>query len=107
MRSALVQGFYAGTLYAEPGRAAIVAEVTGAKRLGLNTLRLHIKAFDPVYLDVCDELGMLLHCDIPVAEPIAHAELGLAARWRTAAPPPRPNRSAATATTRASCSGPP
>src|SRR5262249_42110292 len=38
--------------------------------------RLHIKAFDPVYLDVCDELGMLVHCDIPVAEPIAHAELG-------------------------------
>jgi hypothetical protein len=76
MRSALVQGFYAGTLYAEPDRAAIVAEVTAAKRLGLNTLRLHIKAFDPVYLDVCDELGMLLHCDIPVAEPIAHAELG-------------------------------
>ncbi|WP_329241141.1 hypothetical protein OG417_41675 [Actinoallomurus sp. NBC_01490] len=78
MRSALVQGFYAGTLYAEPGRDAIVAEVAAAKRLGLNTLRLHIKAFDPVYLDVCDELGMLVHCDIPVAEPIAHAELGAA-----------------------------
>jgi hypothetical protein len=76
MRGALVQGFYAGTLYAEPGRAAIAAEVAAAKELGLNTLRLHIKAFDPVYLDVCDELGMLVHCDIPVAEPIAHAELG-------------------------------
>ncbi len=75
MRSALVQGFYAGTLYAEPDRDAIVAEVAEAKRIGLNTLRLHIKAFDPVYLDVCDELGMLLHCDIPVAEPIAHDEL--------------------------------
>jgi hypothetical protein len=76
MRSALVQGFYAGTLYAEPGREEIAAEVAEAKRLGLNTLRLHIKAFDPTYLDVCDELGMLVHCDIPVAEPIAHAELG-------------------------------
>ena len=76
MRSALVQGFYAGTLYAEPDRAAIAAEVAAAKAAGLNTLRLHIKAFDPVYLDVCDELGMLVHCDIPVAEPIAHAELG-------------------------------
>lgn len=76
MRSALVQGFYAGTLYAEPGRAAIEAEVAAARRIGLNTLRLHIKAFDPVYLDVCDELGMLVHCDIPIAEPIAHAELG-------------------------------
>jgi hypothetical protein len=75
MRSALVQGFRADTLYAEGDREAIRQEVTAAKAAGLNTLRLHIKAFDPVYLDVCDELGMLLHCDIPVAEPIAHDDL--------------------------------
>ena len=37
---------------------------------------LQIKAFDPRYLDVCDERGMLLHCDMPVAEPVAHEELG-------------------------------
>ena len=75
MRSALVQGFRADTLYAEGGPAAIREEVAAAKALGLNTLRLHIKAFDPAYLDACDELGMLLHCDLPVAEPIAHEEL--------------------------------
>jgi len=75
MRSALVQGFRADTLYAEGDREAIRAEVVAAKAAGLNTLRLHIKAFDPAYLEVCDELGMLLHCDIPVAEPIAHDEL--------------------------------
>jgi Glycosyl hydrolases family 2, TIM barrel domain/Glycosyl hydrolases family 2, sugar binding domain len=75
MRSALVQGFRADTLYAEGDREAVRQEVTAAKAAGLNTLRLHIKAFDPVYLDVCDELGMLLHCDIPVAEPIAHDDL--------------------------------
>jgi len=75
MRSALVQGFWADTLYAEGGREAIRQEVAEAKAAGLNTLRLHIKAFDPVYLDACDELGMLLHCDVPVAEPIAHQEL--------------------------------
>jgi Glycosyl hydrolases family 2, TIM barrel domain/Glycosyl hydrolases family 2, sugar binding domain len=75
MRSALVQGFRADTLYAEGDREAIRQEVTAAKAAGLNTLRLHIKAFDPAYLDVCDELGMLLHCDIPVAEPIAHDDL--------------------------------
>jgi hypothetical protein len=51
--------------------------VRSAQHAGLNTLRLHIKAFDPVYLDVCDELGMLVHCDIPVAEPISYDELGL------------------------------
>jgi len=75
MRSALVQGFRADTLYAEGGREAIRREVAAAKAAGLNTLRLHIKAFDPAYLDACDELGMLLHCDLPVAEPIAHDEL--------------------------------
>jgi Glycosyl hydrolases family 2, TIM barrel domain/Glycosyl hydrolases family 2, sugar binding domain len=75
MRSALVQGFRADTLYAEGGPEAIRQEVAAAKAAGLNTLRLHIKAFDPAYLDACDELGMLLHCDIPVAEPIAHDEL--------------------------------
>jgi hypothetical protein len=75
MRSALVQGFRADTLYAEGDREAIRREVTAAKAAGLNTLRLHIKAFDPAYLEICDELGMLLHCDVPVAEPIAHDDL--------------------------------
>ncbi len=75
MKSVLVQGFTASRLYAEGTRAEIEAEVRAAQAMGFNTLRLHIKAFDPTYLDVCDELGMLLHCDIPVAEPIAHEEL--------------------------------
>jgi hypothetical protein len=76
MKSALVQGFRADLLYAEGGRTQIEAEVAAAQAMGFNTLRLHIKAFDPVYLDVCDERGMLLHCDMPVAEPVAHDELG-------------------------------
>ncbi len=76
MRSALVQGFSARTLYGAQSRAEAEAEVRAAQDAGLNTLRLHIKAFDPVYLDVCDELGMLVHCDIPVAEPVAYDELG-------------------------------
>jgi hypothetical protein len=76
LRSALVQGFSARTLYGGQSRAEAEEEVRAAQGMGFNTLRLHIKAFDPVYLDVCDELGMLVHCDIPVAEPIAHDELG-------------------------------
>ena len=76
MKSALVQGFGAGELYAEGGREAIREEVLAAKAMGFNTLRLHIKGFDPAYLDVCDEVGMLLHCDLPVAEPLAYEELG-------------------------------
>lgn len=76
MKSALVQGFWSRELYGASTRDAIIAEVASAKALGFNTLRLHIKAFEPTYLDVCDELGMFLHCDIPLAEPIAHSELG-------------------------------
>ncbi|MDQ4097752.1 MAG: hypothetical protein M3144_07800, partial [Actinomycetota bacterium] len=76
MKSALVQGFHPERLYAEGTRAEIEDEVRAARAMGFNTLRLHLKAFDPAYLDVCDELGMLVHCDIPVAEPIAHEEMG-------------------------------
>ncbi|CAN5703085.1 hypothetical protein BH20ACT1_BH20ACT1_00430 [soil metagenome] len=84
MKSALVQGFRAEELYAEGNRAQIEEEVRAAQAMGFNTLRLHIKAFEPTYLDVCDEVGMLLHCDIPVAEPIAHDELGVAGESVTA-----------------------
>jgi hypothetical protein len=76
MKSVLVQGFTADRLYAEDDTEHIRAEVAAARAMGFNTLRLHIKAFDPRYLDVCDETGMLLHCDIPVAEPIVHEEMG-------------------------------
>ncbi|HEX8770239.1 MAG TPA: glycoside hydrolase family 2 TIM barrel-domain containing protein, partial [Acidimicrobiales bacterium] len=76
MKSVLVQGFTARELYAEGSDDDIRNEVRAAKEMGFNTLRLHIKAFDPRYLDVCDELGMWLHCDLPVAEPIRHEEMG-------------------------------
>jgi hypothetical protein len=76
MKSVLVQGFRAEQLYAEGSRDQIVEEVLAAKSMGFNTLRLHIKAFEPTYLDVCDELGMLVHSDLPIAEPIAHEEIG-------------------------------
>ena len=77
MKSVLVQGFTADELYAEAAsREQIEAEVRAAKDMGFNTLRLHIKAFDPRYLAVCDEVGIFVHCDLPVAEPIEHEELG-------------------------------
>ncbi|HEU0130987.1 MAG TPA: glycoside hydrolase family 2 TIM barrel-domain containing protein [Mycobacteriales bacterium] len=76
MKSVLVQGFTADRLYAEGTREEVEREVRAARDMGFNTLRLHIKAFDPVYLDVCDELGMLLECDLPVAEPIDHDDMG-------------------------------
>lgn len=76
MRSVLVQGFRADELYGEGTEAEMVDEVRKAQALGFNTLRLHIKAFPPAYLDVADRLGMFLHCDMPVAEPIDHTAMG-------------------------------
>lgn len=75
IKSVLVQGFYPKILYAEPSDEEIFLEVSTAKELGFNTLRLHVKAFDPRYLDICDQLGMLVHCDIPIAEPIDYQNL--------------------------------
>ncbi|HUR73866.1 MAG TPA: glycoside hydrolase family 2 TIM barrel-domain containing protein [Sporichthya sp.] len=76
MKSVLVQGFRAEQLYAEGTTEQIVEEVRAAQAMGFTMVRLHIKGFDPRYLDVCDEVGMLVHSDLPIAEPIAHSELG-------------------------------
>jgi len=76
MKSVLVQGFRAAELYAEGDPEAMREEIVAAKEMGFNTLRLHIKAFDPGYLELCDELGMFLHCDLPLAEPIDYDDLG-------------------------------
>ncbi|HUQ40795.1 MAG TPA: hypothetical protein VM030_11640, partial [Acidimicrobiales bacterium] len=76
MKSVLVQGFTADELYAEGSDDDITAEIEAALAMGFNTLRLHIKAFDPRYLDACDRLGVFVHCDLPVAEPVNHEEMG-------------------------------
>lgn len=75
VKSALVQGFHAERLYAEGTDADIEAEVRAAQALGFNMLRLHLRPFAPEYLDICDRLGMLLHCDVSIGEPIQHDEL--------------------------------
>src|SRR4029079_1212266 len=36
-----------------------------AKKLGLNSLRCHIKPPDPRYLDLADEMGLLIWAEIP------------------------------------------
>lgn len=70
VRGALVQGMYPETLYRPTSPQMIRSEIESARRAGLNVLRLHIKGFHPAYLDLCDEMGMPVHCDLPVAEPI-------------------------------------
>ena len=36
-----------------------------AKKLGINMLRCHLKVAHPVYLDVADEVGMLIWTELP------------------------------------------
>lgn len=75
MRSALVQGFHHEHLYSEGTDEEIENEIRSAQEHGFNMLRLHLRPFDPRYLAACDRLGMLVHCDIPIAEPIDHDQL--------------------------------
>jgi hypothetical protein len=46
-------------------RAALEAQVASAREMGLNLLRCHIKIPDPAYLDVADEAGILVWCELP------------------------------------------
>jgi hypothetical protein len=65
MIAALDQDFYPETIYTPPSEEFVRDEMLKAKRLGLNTLRCHIKVPDPVYLKVADEVGMLVWYEIP------------------------------------------
>ena len=65
MRAALDQDFYPETIYTPPSEEFVRDEMLKAKRLGLNTLRCHIKVPDPVYLKVADEVGLLVWYEIP------------------------------------------
>jgi hypothetical protein len=69
LRGALVQGFYPSTIYAAPSREYVKNEIRLAKAAGLDLLRLHIKIFEPFYLDLADEMGMLLWVELPIISP--------------------------------------
>ncbi|HVU11039.1 MAG TPA: glycoside hydrolase family 2 TIM barrel-domain containing protein [Phototrophicaceae bacterium] len=63
--SALDQDFYPETIYTVPSEAYLRDEFSKAKALGLNSLRCHIKPPDPLYLDLADEMGLLIWAEIP------------------------------------------
>lgn len=65
MRCALDQDYYPEGLYTTPSRDYLVDQMRKAKQLGLNTVRCHIKVPDPLYYDVCDELGILVWTEFP------------------------------------------
>ncbi len=65
LMAALDQDFYPETIYTTPSEKYIRDELLKAKKLGLNTLRCHIKVPDPIYLKAADEVGLLVWYEIP------------------------------------------
>jgi hypothetical protein len=63
--AALDQDLYPDTLYTVPSEEYLRDEFAKAKALGLNCLRCHIKPPDPRYLDLADEMGLLVWAEIP------------------------------------------
>jgi hypothetical protein len=65
LRAALDQDMYPETIYSVPSEAFMRDEFAKAKELGLNCLRCHIKPPDPMYLNLADEMGLLVWAEIP------------------------------------------
>lgn len=65
LRSALDQDLYPETIYTVPSEAFLRDQFQKARELGLNNLRCHIKPPDPLYLDLADELGLLVWSEVP------------------------------------------
>ena len=65
LAGALDQDFYPGTIYTPPSTAFLRNQFKKAKQMGLNMLRCHIKTPDPRYLDLCDEMGLIVWYEIP------------------------------------------
>jgi hypothetical protein len=65
LRGALDQDFWPVGRSNPPSRAGLERQVALAREMGLNLLRCHLKIPDPMYLDVADEAGLLLWCELP------------------------------------------
>jgi len=62
---ALDQDLYPDTIYTVPSEEFLRDQFEKARQLGLNSLRCHIKPPDPRYLDLADEMGLLIWAEIP------------------------------------------
>ena len=65
MIAALDQDFYPETVHTPTSEEFVRDMMTKAKGLGINLLRCHLKVAHPVYLDVADEIGMLIWAELP------------------------------------------
>jgi glycosyl hydrolase family 2 len=65
LRAVLDQDFYPATVSTIPSAEFLRDQFGKVKALGFNCLRCHIKPPDPVYLDLADELGLLVWEELP------------------------------------------
>ncbi len=65
LRGALDQDYYPETICTLPSTDYAEDQLRKAKSLGLNCVRLHIKAPDPRYLDAADRVGILVWAELP------------------------------------------
>lgn len=65
MMAALDQDFYPETIHTPASEEFVRDMMLRARKLGINVLRCHLKVAHPVYLDIADELGMLVWTEMP------------------------------------------
>jgi glycosyl hydrolase family 2 len=65
LRGALDQDYYPDTICTVPSVAFLEDQFRKVKELGLNCVRLHIKAADPRYYEVADRMGLLVWTELP------------------------------------------
>ncbi|MEG0271515.1 MAG: glycoside hydrolase family 2 TIM barrel-domain containing protein, partial [Clostridia bacterium] len=83
LNGTLDQAFYPEGYFTAPDEATLQDEAWRLKRLGLNMVRIHIKAEEPRKLYWMDQLGLLVMADIPCfwGEPSAQARAGYELEW--------------------------
>ncbi|WP_049917060.1 glycoside hydrolase family 2 protein [Halogeometricum pallidum] len=72
VRGALDQAFYPDTFYRPADLGTFETEIRAAKEMGFNLLRKHIKPAHPRFLELADEIGMLVWEE--PANPSAYSE---------------------------------
>ncbi|KAF2832406.1 glycoside hydrolase [Ophiobolus disseminans] len=65
----LDQGFWPDGIYTPPSVEAMVFDLKVLKRVGINTVRKHIKVEPALFYKACDELGLLVIQDMPSLRP--------------------------------------
>ena len=68
MKGLLDQDYYPETDYVHPSFEYLSKELKRVKELGYNTIRYHVKTPPQEYVDLADELGLMLWIDLPYAK---------------------------------------